>query len=157
MKHLIPLLEYEEGYREKPYYCSKGYPTIGIGKRIGPCNAPLSHYEFTCSKPMAYMWLDEEVSKIQAQLVQYKWYVDQTESRKVILVSMAYQMGVQGLLGFRNMIKALERKHYTTAFREALDSKWYKRDTPERAMRHATVLQHGDLMKVYRNKINLGD
>lgn len=38
---IIQLIQIEEGYREKAYYCSEGYPTIGTGHKIGPKGAPL--------------------------------------------------------------------------------------------------------------------
>ncbi|QFR59853.1 baseplate central spike complex protein [Vibrio phage phi50-12] len=148
MKHLLALLEYEESYREKAYYCSAGYPTIGIGKKIGPKAAPLHFYQFTCSKELAYLWLDEEVAKVQLQLVKYDWYNKQSDDRKTILISMAYQMGVEGLLKFRKMIAALKAGNFYEARMQALDSKWY-RDTPLRAKRHAQVLETGDLLITY--------
>ncbi len=44
---ITQLLTYEEGYRKLPYLCSEGYPTIGIGKRIGSKGASLDSYRFT--------------------------------------------------------------------------------------------------------------
>ena len=60
------VLNYEEGFSAKPYYCSAGYPTIGIGQRIGPKGAPLKLYEFTVSKSLAAVWLAEKVKETLA-------------------------------------------------------------------------------------------
>ena len=38
---------------------------------------------------------------------------------------MAYNLGVDGLLKFKKMWKALEKQDYQTAAEEMKDSKWY--------------------------------
>ena len=43
MSNITSLLQYEEGFREKPYVCSEGYPTVGTGIRIGPKGAAPSN------------------------------------------------------------------------------------------------------------------
>jgi lysozyme len=142
------LLEFEEGYRDKPYYCSEGYPTIGIGKKIGPKHASLSMYKFTCSREVAYMWLSEELKDIRKQLINYSWYVNLNSDRQDIIKSMAYQLGVSGLMKFKKMIAALEDKDWEEAEKQALDSKW-ARQAPLRAVRHASVLKTGTLSTEY--------
>ncbi|CRL44597.1 hypothetical protein SGGMMB4_01777 [Sodalis glossinidius str. 'morsitans'] len=47
MSQIIPLLNYEEGYRETPYYDSLGFPMVGTGILLGPEGTPLSYYTFT--------------------------------------------------------------------------------------------------------------
>ncbi len=145
---ITQLLTYEEGYRKLPYLCSEGYPTIGIGKRIGCKGVPLSAYRISCSRQMAELWLEEEVKEILIQLNKYTWFIGLDYSRQAIMVSMAYQMGVEGLLCFSNMIRALEANEYPQAAVEALDSRWY-RQTPERAQRHAMVIDTGDIHTAY--------
>ncbi len=34
--NLLDVLQFEEGFRAKAYHCSEGYPTIGIGTKLGP-------------------------------------------------------------------------------------------------------------------------
>ena len=57
-----------------------------------------------------------------------------------ILYNMVYQMGVKGVLNFKNMIKALEAKDYKRAGDEMLDSKWAKQ-TPARANRLSKAMK----------------
>lgn len=141
------LLELEEGYREKPYYCSENYPTIGIGKRIGPKNADLSLYEFTCSKPVAYAWLDDEIAELGKKLKPLDWFANLNEGRRAIVVSMCYQLGFSGVMKFRKMIEALASENWSEAAKQALDSRWAKQ-TPARANRHAQVLLTGNVKSV---------
>ena len=145
---IFELLKFEEFYRERPYHCSEGYPTIGIGTKIGPKNADLDLYQFKVSESVAKMMLDDELMSIRKELVKHRWYTDLDSHRQDIIKSMCYQMGVAGVFKFKKMIKALEVKDWEEAARQALDSLWAKQ-TPDRANRHADVLLTGDLDGVY--------
>jgi len=152
MIKLFDLLKFEEGYRSHPYHCSEGYPTIGIGTKIGPKGASLDKYTFNVSEKAAKAMLDDDVLFIIKTLVNCKWYVGLNEDRQTIIKSMAYQIGLFGIVKFKNMIAALESNDWQRAHDEALDSLW-ARQTPERARRHAKVLLTGNLMEVYKGLI----
>ncbi len=150
--NVIDVLEFEEGYRDKAYHCSEGYPTIGIGTKIGPKGASLSNYEFKVSREAAGVMLKDELDGVTEKLNANRWYSELTEDRKAIIQSMAYQMGYAGLIKFKNMIAALESKDYQLAARESLDSRWAKQ-TPARAERHAAVIGFGSIQQVYEGLI----
>lgn len=136
------LLCFEEGYRAEPYYCSEGYPTIGIGTRIGPKGAALVNYQMHWSKEIAKAHLREEVKAISDKIDGYPWFRQCNGPRRAVLVSMAYQMGVSGLLGFRNTLRLIEEGNFAAGGRGMRASKWYKQ-TPARAERHARVMESG--------------
>lgn len=136
------LLCFEEGYRAEPYYCSEGYPTIGIGTRIGPKGAALVNYQMHWSKEIAKAHLREEVKAISDKIDGYPWFRQCNGPRRAVLISMAYQMGVSGLLGFRNTLRLIEEGNFAVAGRNMRASKWYKQ-TPARAERHARVMESG--------------
>ena len=146
MSDIIKLLNYEEGFSNKPYYCSAGYPTIGIGQRIGPKGAPLKLYEFTVSKPLAAVWLAEKVKETMEDMDKYPNIKAAmavcNEPRKAILISMAYQMGADGLAKFANTLKAIAEQRWSDASAGMLSSKWAKQ-TPNRAKRHAQQMLTG--------------
>ena len=146
MADIISLLNYEEGYSETPYYCSAGYPTIGIGQRIGPKGAPLKLYEFTVSKPLAAVWLAEKVKETLADMDKYTVIHEAmaacNEPRQAILISMAYQIGAEGLSKFTNTLKSIAAQNWHAAQTGMLASKWAKQ-TPNRANRHATQMLTG--------------
>jgi len=48
-----------------------------------------------------------------------------------------FQMGLPSVLKFRDMLACLKKGDYEGAHREALDSKWARQDSPERAKRVA--------------------
>lgn len=142
------LLTFEEGYREKPYFCSEMFPTIAIGKRIGPKHSPLNNYQFTISKEMAELWLRDEVGPIVDVLSKLSWFKSCDEQRQTILISMAYQLGIKGLFKFKKMIRAIELNDWNRACFEAKDSKWFKQ-TPVRAKRHIKVLGGMSIHEAY--------
>ena len=153
MADIISLLNVEEGYSETPYYCSAGYPTIGIGQRIGPKGAPLKLYEFTVSKALASVWLAEKVKETLADMDNYPNIRAAMEAcnepRKAILISMAYQMGADGLSKFTNTLKSVATQNWHAAQAGMLASKWAKQ-TPNRANRHAIQMLRGEWHPEYK-------
>lgn len=142
------ILLFEEGYRKDPYYCSEGYPTIGIGTKIGPKGASLAYYQFSVTESSAKALLQQEVDKIIEAICLFPWFQNSSQDRRVILISMAYQMGVNGLLSFRNTLKYIAEKNYAKAAENMLVSKWAQQ-TPQRARRHAKVMSGLTLKEVY--------
>ena len=148
---LSELIELEEGFRERAYLCTSGYPTIGLGTKIGPKGAELYNYTFMVNRAIAEAMMQKELAHAEVKLAECDWFLGLDLERSKIIMSMCYQMGVSGVFKFKNMIAAIERKDWARASREALDSKW-ARQTPERAGRHAQVLLTGDFdsVKYYR-------
>lgn len=144
---LFELLKLEEGYSETVYRCSEGYPTIGIGTKIGTKGADLGKFTLTVNEQVAKALLDMRVNDKLKKLSAHTWFNKLDETRKIIILSMAYQMGVTGLLKFKMMIAALDKYDYKEAALQALDSRWAKQ-TPERANRHAEVLRTGKFESV---------
>lgn len=136
------LLMIEEGFRAKPYYCSEGYPTIGVGTKIGKKGVPLDSFTFTVNEITAKMMLIDELDRIMERLESLSWYNSLSENRQIIIESMCYQMGVAGVLKFRNMIRAIEAGDFRYAAVEMLNSRW-ARQTEGRALRHADVMELG--------------
>lgn len=146
MSKIIQILKFEEGFREKPHIDTEGYPTVGTGFKIGPKGAPLSHYQFTLPEEVSDVWLQSLVDTALARMVMNKPIIEAMEGcsvpRKDVLVSMAYQMGVAGLAGFKNTLAMIARGDFDGASAGMLNSKWAKQ-TPARAKRHAEVMRTG--------------
>lgn len=144
----IRLLWAEEDFREKPYLCSEGFPTVGVGQRIGPKGADLSLYQFSLPKPVALKWLEFNVALLIAQVATHpkieSAFANSNLARQTVLISMAYQLGVNGLAGFTNTLAAIADGRWLDAKKHALDSTW-ARQTPARAQRHAHTLFAGVL------------
>ena len=143
--NISEMLKVEEGFRSEPYICSAGYPTIGIGWKIGRHNQSLNDFEnMTVCQATAYAQCDFMVAGITAQLSnRLSFFYDLNEARQCVLISMAYQMGINGLMKFKNMLAAIETQCWNDAAHEGLDSRWAQQ-TPERAERQMKTLLLGD-------------
>lgn len=153
MPNITSLLQYEEGFREKPYLCSEGYPTVGTGIRIGPKGVALSNYQFTVPREVDAVWLQSILNSTMRSMLMNERIAKAMnvldEARTAVLVSMAYQMGVAGLAQFKNTLSLIERKRFEDAAVAMLQSKWAKQ-TPNRARRHAEQMRTGLWCTEYR-------
>ena len=152
--NIISLTKYEEGWRPKPYLCSEGYPTAGFGFKLGPKNAPLSYYTFTLPLSAGEAWLTSLLESTESQMLQNSSIAPALKAcepfpaRKAVLISMAYQMGIDGLAGFKNTLKNIAAGRWNDAATGMLDSKGAKQ-TPNRARRHAEQMRTNIWAKEY--------
>lgn len=131
-------LTQDEGFKGMPYEDEYGYLTIGYGTKL-----PLSEDE-------AKMILESRLKKHLDELQLYKpFIVKLPEVVQEVLANMVYQLGVGGLIGFHNMWIAIENNDWNGMIKEMLDSKWAKKDAPERAQRLVA--------KIKQNLINKKD
>lgn len=153
--NLIKILSFEEGFSSKPYLCSEGYVTIGLGTKLHKSlNMNPSDFPISVSMNMAEEWLHSEVALKDMKLSRrdingYAYVYDALDDdKRAIILSMAYQMGTSGVLRFKKMWAALAIGDDKEAAAQALDSRWATQ-TPERAERHARVLRGESLVDVY--------
>ncbi|EME71378.1 lysozyme [Paramagnetospirillum caucaseum] len=105
----------DEGLRLKPYRCTAGKLTIGIGRNIE---------DRGISEATALQMLDEDIAGLSAELDRaIPWWRNLSDARQRALINMA-MMGVPRLLGFRRMLAALQAGDYAAAAAESLASKW---------------------------------
>lgn len=146
MSQIIPILNFEEGYREKPYRDTLGYPTVAGGIKIGPKGAALSNYTFTVPRRVGDVWkevfVENTITEMQLRPAIISALKGCNDARRDVLISMAYQMGVPGLAGFKNTLAMVSEGNFDGASRGMLNSLWAKQ-TPERAQRHAEVMRTG--------------
>ncbi|EAM8407014.1 lysozyme [Salmonella enterica] len=148
MSNIVKILNYEEGYKERPYIDTEGYPTVACGVKIGPKGASLSNYIFTVPREVGDVWLESFVASTIKKMNENPLIISAmkacNQERKDILISMAYQMGVHGLAGFKNTLAMVSSGNFSGAASGMLSSKWAKQ-TPNRANRHAEVMRAGTL------------
>lgn len=120
-------LKRHEGFDPGAYQDHLGWWTIGYGRLIDKRRGGgLSQQE-------AEYLLDNDIeARITALSQRIEWFQRLPPRKKLALANMAYQLGVNGVLGFRRMLAALKRGDWSAAQREALDSRWAKQ-TPSRA------------------------
>ena len=73
--------------------------------------------------------------------------VEHDRARRDAVLAMLYQMGPEGVWRFKNMREALDRGAWASAAYHALDSRWARDQTPERAKAVASMLSRGDYLE----------
>ena len=128
----------EEGVVLHAYQDHLGFMTIGVGRLIDKRKGGgISHEE-------AMMLLDNDIArKSQAVFKALPWAQSLNEARQAVLIGMAFQMGIDGLLGFKNTLAAVRDERYAHAANLMLQSLWAKQ-TPERARRMARQMETGE-------------
>lgn len=142
----------EEGWKAVAYFDSLGFPTIGFGFLLGPKGTSLDAYKFfkmprEAGEKMLECLLRD--SSTQARIKFSAAWQAMNSDRRVILLSMIHQLGMNGVLGFPSFLKAASNSDWREAYNQMLDSKWARQDSKERAMRHALVMYHGSITQVY--------
>lgn len=124
----------DEGVQYKPYTCTAGKLTIGIGRNID--DNGINHSE-------ALLMLENDVTRCINEIDKnLPWVRKLNDQRSAALVNMAFNLGITRLLKFKKMLAALEVGEYITASNEMLDSKW-ARQVPKRARRLASQMEAG--------------
>lgn len=114
-----------------------GYWTIGVGRLIDKRKGG----GLTCEES-AYLLnndIDKRVAELRSRL---PWTKKLDDVRFGALVNMSFQLGVDGLLGFKNTLALIEEGRYTFAADNMLKSKWAEQ-TPARAKRLAVQMRTG--------------
>jgi lysozyme len=118
----------------KPVTCS-GWLTIGYGFLID------SRKGVGLPRPVAEFWLRYAVNQ-RIEELERRWPAlkKQPEDVQQALAQMAYQLGVSGVLNFKDMLGALERGSRVEASAHALQSVWAVQ-TPRRARKVANLIR----------------
>ncbi len=130
------LLTQHESYKQFVYADTKGHLTIGIGRNLS--DRGISNTE-------AFTLLEDDIQYFHGKLTHFlKFYPKLTENRQIALVDMAFNLGIQGFLNFKQMILALEALDFERAAKEMLDSKWAEQ-VGERATLLAEIIRTGEI------------
>lgn len=109
------LLIAHEGMELKPYKDTVGKLTIGVGRCIE---------DVGISKQEAMVLLENDIAKCEEQALTFTWYKDLNEARQDVVLSMIFNLGLNGFRKFRKMISAIEHGDYSEAANQMLASKW---------------------------------
>lgn len=124
-----------EGLRLKPYRCTAGKLTIGVGRNLE---------DRGISKKEALYLLDNDIEEVSAELSRrLPWLSDLNGPRKAVLIDMAINLGIDGLFKFKRTLAAVARGDYAEAAREMKDSRWY-RQVKSRGVRLVAQMRTGE-------------
>ena len=133
MDELRASITRHEGVREKPYKCTAGKTSIGIGRNLDDTGVNADEIE---------LMLTNDINRSQSHAETYRWFTDLADARQRVVIEMIFQMGLAGFARFRRMIAAIERGDFASAANEMLDSKWAKQ-CPERAKEMSLDMAEG--------------
>jgi lysozyme len=116
METIKDLLIKHEGLRLFAYKDTVGKTTIGVGRNLD---------DRGISKEEALIMLDRDIEDFTQQLSERLfWFDQQPDKVKIVLINMAFNMGLAGLLTFRNTLEHIKNGQYDLASKEMLQSKW---------------------------------
>jgi len=129
---LVALLFVHEGYRARPYRCTAGRRTIGIGRNLDDegisTDELVEIFELDgLSMKAALILLNNDINNrtdvLQRNLPFFK---NLSLVRQAVLIDMAYNLGTKGLMKFVHFLKAVEDQSFLLASELMVQSKWAK-------------------------------
>lgn len=119
-------LKRHEGLELRTYVCTEGKLTIGYGHNL--TDDPvwgLQRGDKISAKQAEDLLLRDIRVKARELDASIPWWRTLNEPRQGVILNMAFNMGVAGLLEFKDMLAALRQGDYETAAHEMIDSDWF--------------------------------
>lgn len=105
-----------EGLKLKPYRCTAGKLTIGVGRNLD---------DNGITEEEARYLLKNDLNRCHAAcLHEFPVYIDLDEARKSVVLEMCFNLGLARLKQFTKMFDALNRGLFSAAAHEMLNSRW---------------------------------
>ena len=131
---LIRQIRLHEGERLKPYRCTAGKLTIGVGRNLD---------DRGITREESAMLLDGDIRLLEIELFRaLPWASALDDVRQRVLLDMAFNLGLPGLLQFKRTLEAIRTGQYQQGATMMLDSLW-ARQVGQRAERLARMMATG--------------
>jgi lysozyme len=153
--HLLEELVKHEGLRLQVYQDTLGIDTIGIGRNLkdrGISKEELDEldiptidhvYEYGITEADAMLLAENDVQIVEEELLRAHPCVEDLDAvRQLVLVDMAFNMGVPRLCKFKKMWNAIHEKKFDIAAKEMLDSRWATQ-VKSRSVKLANAMHNG--------------
>lgn len=137
-QELIRQLRGDEGVKPHAYQDHLGFWTIGVG-RLVDSRKPGSGLR---PSEIDFLLQNDIDDRIEALTRRLPWFQNLDDARRGVLLNMSFQLGVDGLMGFKNTLAMVASGDYMGAARNMMHSKWADQ-TPARAARMAEQMRTG--------------
>ena len=128
---LINQLMRDEGYRLKPYKCTAGKTTIGVGRNLD---------DVGLSEDEVMILLSNDIDRVEKQCTDsFDFYKDLDDDRKTVVLNMCFNLGINRLKMFKRTLDSVRRGDYKQAALQMLESKW-ARQVGARAIRLSKIM-----------------
>lgn len=134
LARLYAQLEQDEGKRKRPYRCTAGKLSVGVGRNLDDRGLRDDEIELMLKNDVA-----ESIGECRRL---FRMFDSLNAVRQEVLVNMMFNLGFSRLSGFKKMHAALEEGNFVEASRQMLDSKWAS-DVGSRADRLAKAMRTG--------------
>lgn len=154
-EHLLEELVKHEGLRLQVYQDTLGIDTIGIGRNLkdrGISKEELDEldiptighvYEYGITEADAMVLAENDVQIVEEELLRAHPCVEDLDAvRQLVLVDMAFNMGVPRLCKFVKMWNAIHENKFDAASKEMLDSRWANQ-VKSRSVKLANAMHNG--------------
>lgn len=131
---LIEQLKLHEGVRDRPYKDSVGKLTIGVGRNLTDKGLK--------PKEIEYLLMNDIMDCIDDLNKYLPWWRQLNEVRQRVLMDMCFNLGIGGLLGFKNTLAFIQSGDYEQASQNMLLSKWAGQ-VGQRARRLSEMMRTG--------------
>jgi lysozyme len=124
-----------EGLKLKPYRCPAGKITIGVGRNLEAIGI---------SQKEAFALLENDILRCESELLDKlpEVYSCLNDTRKSVLLNMCFNLGISGLLGFKNTLAFMGAGDFERAANGMLASKWAKQ-VGRRAIELSELMRKG--------------
>lgn len=134
LRDLTAELSRDEGVRLKPYTDTTGHVSIGVGRNLT---------DVGISREEADHLLANDIARTAADLDRsLPWWESLDEVRQRVIVNMAFNLGVAGLLKWPNWLAAVHDGRYSAAADSMLQTLWARQVGP-RATRLSLMMRTG--------------
>ena len=153
---LMNKLVAHEGLRLQVYKDTLGIDTIGIGRNLqdrGISKEELDEldipsikhvYEYGITEADAIFLAENDVQIVEDELVRAHPCVEELDAvRQLVLIDMAFNLGVPRLCKFKKMWAAVYAKQFDVAAKEMHDSRW-ARQVKSRSTKLAHAMHNGE-------------
>jgi lysozyme len=124
----------DEGIRLKPYRCTAGKLTIGVGRNLD---------DNGISRPEALALLDNDIARVKAECERtFAWFGSLDSVRQEVVLNMVFNLGITRFSQFHQTIQHIQKGDYSAAADQMLKSLWAKQ-VSARATRLATKMRWG--------------
>lgn len=120
-----------EGLSLKPYLCTAGKITIGIGRNLDDRGITIEE---------AMIMFQHDINSAITDLTRvFNEFSKFPEAAQLVFIDMLFQMGLVRFCGFKKMIEYAKALDWKNAAKELMDSN-YARQTPSRAQENRDKL-----------------
>lgn len=140
MNSVLNSIEGHESFRSKPYIDPLAHEKIPevdfaiIQKYWAFLTPTFGHGLTYITEQESSHIVQGRINSLKISLISEQPFIQSLPGAiKDVLVEMAFQIGVEGVMNFHNMIAALKMHDFATAAREGRDSLWWRKQSHRRA------------------------